>query len=64
MTKKNYTKAANIVRQFREKHSQGGTFADAGVVDHVANQLENSFVELFSDDNSRFDAHKFRQACK
>lgn len=64
MTRKNYIKAANIVKEFRQKHSQGGTFADAGVVDHVGNQLENSFVEFFSDDNPRFDVATFRKACK
>lgn len=64
MTKKNFIKAASIVREFREKHSQGGFFKQIDAVNHVADQIENSFVEFFSDDNPRFDAHKFRQACK
>ena len=65
MTKKNYAKAAEIVRDFRNRHSKGGTFKEAGVVDEVANQIENSFIEFFNaDDNPRFDVNKFRQACR
>ncbi len=64
MTKKDFERAALVVRTFREKHSEGGTFKDKDVVEEVALQLEISFVDLFSSGPHRFDSYRFRQSCR
>lgn len=48
MTKKDYEKAAQIVQKKRKA---------------TAKEVENAFVELFRDDNPRFDEERFRFAC-
>jgi hypothetical protein len=53
MTKKDYQKAAEIVRKIRP--------AECGT--HQLT-VENAFVKLFQNDNSRFDEKRFRTACK
>lgn len=53
MTKKDYIKAAEIVRQDSIKNG-----------DIFSKLMENSFVKLFREDNPRFDESRFRQACK
>jgi hypothetical protein len=49
MIKKNYEKAAKIVRKMKETDFTGA--------------MEDAFVELFQDDNPRFDEERFRFAC-
>ena len=53
MTKKEYTKAAAIVRQDSVKNG-----------DVFSKLMAESFIKLFRDDNPRFDEKRFRQACK
>lgn len=54
MTKKDYEKAASIAQQVgRDDVLRVGQFG--AVVD--------AFVELFVDDNDRFDEMRFRRAC-
>lgn len=50
MHKKDYLKAVKIVHTFAKAHER-----------YI---LETAFVELFSDDNSKFDEDKFREACQ
>lgn len=51
MTKKDYIKAANIVKE--TKHEK----------EAVRTLLANSFVELFRGDNPRFNQDRFLTAC-
>jgi hypothetical protein len=53
MTKKDYQKAAEIVKQ--DSISNGDIFSRL---------MEESFVKLFRNDNPRFDERRFRTACK
>ena len=53
MTKKDYIKAAEIVRQDSKKNG-----------DVFSKLMEESFVQLFRNDNARFDEKRFREACK
>ena len=53
MHKKDYIKAAEIVRVHYEKQYPIRAFI-----------IEGAFVRLFMSDNSRFDEKKFRDACK
>ncbi len=53
MTKKDYIKAAEIVRQ--DAKQNGDVFSKL---------MEESFVKLFRQDNPRFDEKRFREACK
>lgn len=55
MTKKDYIKAATIVKNYQANKKPGQL---------SLNFLENAFVELFLYDNPRFDENRFRQACK
>lgn len=53
MTKKEYTKAAEIVRQDITKNG-----------DVFSKLMMESFIKLFKNDNPRFDEKRFREACK
>lgn len=53
MTKKDYEKAASIVREFRAARSP-----------EVGGCVEAAFVRLFTDSASRFDEVRFRAACE
>jgi len=55
MTKKDYIKAAKMIRT---QMSWGAT--KKGANDTVV----QAFTEFFRDDNPRFDEKRFRQACK
>jgi hypothetical protein len=55
MTKKDYTKAAKMIRT---QMSWGAT--KKGANDTVV----QAFTEFFREDNPRFDEDRFRQACK
>lgn len=52
MHKKHYEKAAEIVRQYALR-------ADATF--HI---VQNSFIELFESEDSRFDRKRFQDACE
>lgn len=55
MTRKDYIKAAKMIR----------TQMSWGATKHGANDtVVQDFTEFFRDDNPRFDANRFRQACK
>jgi len=62
MTKKDYEKAAAIVRRTsartRSPSAEGWLSGPA-----LAMELCDAFVELFASDNPRFDEARFRQAC-
>ncbi len=53
MSKKDYEKAAAIVREM----------AAAGASTVEVSLVATAFVRLFSGDNPRFDAQRFMQAC-
>lgn len=53
MTKKDYIKAAELVR--KDTKQNGDIFSKL---------MEESFVKFFRNDNPRFDEKRFRQACK
>ena len=55
MTKKDYEKAADIVMRL-----PSNTKATRATAETVC----ESFVKFFADDNPRFDASRFREACK
>lgn len=53
MTKKNYEKAAKLIRK---------RFYKPGNKQHST--MVTTFVEFFKDDNPRFDEERFRFACQ
>lgn len=64
MTKKNYEKAAQIVVKKRQAARKFLAGSDAfRNLYQASNAMEEGFVELFQDDNPRWDEEKFRFAC-
>ena len=61
MTKKDYIRAAEIVRNVRVMAYEFDS--DADDVDPSA-FVEDAFVTFFTHDNPRFDETRFREACK
>ena len=59
MSKKDYIRAAEIVREFRD-----GLFPTREFNELVASHIEQAFVDLFSSTNSRFDQERFIEACR
>ena len=57
MTKKDYIRAANLVKTRLANQKKNSKLLDMSF-------LEDAFVELFQSDNPRFDERRFRQACK
>jgi len=57
MTKKDYIRAANLVKTRLTNQKKNSKLLDMSF-------LEDAFVELFQSDNPRFDERRFRQACK
>lgn len=53
MTKKEYSKAAEMVRKDRLNYGEA-----------VGQLIMETFVSFFQNDNPRFDENRFRQACK
>jgi len=67
MTKKDYIKAAKMVKQMRmDAHSTSRSIGPKQRLyeENVSVEMEDSFVKLFQDNNPRFDEKRFRQACK
>ena len=71
MSKKNYEKAAAIVRAHRSKALESRTrgpyfapHATQALYSAVADGVEEAFVILFSDDNPSYDVSRFRAACR
>jgi hypothetical protein len=67
MTKKDYIKAAKMVKEMRvSAHSTSRSIGPKQRLyeENVSVEMEDSFVKLFRDDNPRFDENRFRQACK
>lgn len=66
-TKKTFVKAASIAQRWHiaalDAKTSGDVEAEAG---HgvVAYSVQEAFIALFRDDNPRFDADRFREACK
>lgn len=58
MTKKDYEKAAKIVRRFRVNTP------DHWIEPLISSSMEDGFIELFKNDNPRFDEKRFCAACK
>jgi len=54
MTRKDYIKAADMIKEFRE-HTE---------IPEIASSMENVFAKFFREDNYRFDEKRFRDACK
>jgi hypothetical protein len=78
MSKKDFEKAAAIVRQHRKEasassqHYRGSgpsTWTKEQRADYdraltIADAIEESFVMLFSNDNPNYDSYRFRKACR
>ena len=60
MGKKEYERAAEIVREFRAEHGSGD------MSEGIAAHIEKSFMDLFNtfDSRGRFDNQRFIQACR
>lgn len=56
-TKKDYERAAKIVREFRLHN------LEYAATDRCADLIQESFVRFFQDENPRFDEKRFRAAC-
>ncbi len=64
MTKKDYVKAAKIVREvvtIANEHPLGYERMTGNL---KAEAMMDAFIALFRDDNPNFDETKFREACK
>ena len=65
MTKKDYVKAAEITKSYREfavsVQRAGQVTASAAA---QADAVEAAFVALFRNDNPAFDVERFRAACR
>ena len=57
MTRRDYERAARIVREYREHHK-------SRVANGIATYWEDAYIALFEEDNPRFDQTKFRAACQ
>jgi len=64
MTRKDYNRAAKIVRDYRTTFSKPGMGRSHDEVQKTTDAIENAFVDFFQEDNPRFDAYTFRQLCK
>jgi hypothetical protein len=64
MSKKNYEKAAAIVRAWREAEIGESPVKRAGATVTAASVIEEAFVLLFKDDNPSYDVARFRAACR
>ena len=58
MTKRDYEKAAEIVRNSPIAHDTDKEIYSPAIY------IMQAFVELFSNDNPRFDAARFKKACE
>ena len=56
MTRKNYIKAAEIVRDMARQ--------DRGAKIKYAGALQQAFARLFAEDSGNFDRDRFRSACQ
>ena len=54
MTKKEYIKAAELIKEF-DRQSE---------IKEIGSVMTNIFAKFFRNDNPRFDEKRFRQACK
>jgi hypothetical protein len=59
MTKRVFEKAALVVRAWREAEIGEGPVRVAGRDLWVSNAIEEAFVQLFQEDNPRFDRARF-----
>jgi hypothetical protein len=57
LNRKDYEKAAKIVRKYRVDTSA------YKINPLISSSMEDGFIELFQDDNPRFDEERFRFAC-
>ena len=71
MTRKDYEAAAKIVRDLRKSKMMKLPNTSKGLAHRAAhcgyvmsvNSVALAFVQLFSDDNPRFDRGRFEEAC-
>lgn len=66
MHKKDYVKAANIVREMRKEALKAGEQhgdTERFYREKFSTAVTNAFVKLFDGDNPRFDKEKFISAC-
>ncbi len=60
MTKKDYIKISKVIKE----HTRGAD-SDDGYQGHIAHYvLVEKLSDVFLSDNDRFDADKFKKACK
>jgi hypothetical protein len=69
MTKKDYVRFARVLKDARANLVSGALDANASaaavtVVEAVIATIEDEMVTAFRADNDRFDAARFRQACR
>ena len=64
MTKKNFEKAAAIVRAHRDLLSGETNSSRITTIVQTADAIEDAFVMLFANDNPHYDVARFRVACR
>lgn len=67
MTKKDYIKAAKMVKEMRVEARATSRVIGAKqrlYEENVSTEVEDAFAKFFRNDNPRFDEKRFRQACK
>lgn len=67
MTKKDYIKAAKIVKEIRSEAADTRRVIGASqrlYQENVSFEVEDAFVLFFQNDNPLFDERRFRQACQ
>jgi len=67
MTKKDYIKAAKMVKEMRaEAQATSRTIGAKQRLyeENVSSEMEDVFAKFFRNDNPRFDEKRFREACK
>ena len=64
MTRKDYEQVAQAIARVRadRKAPNGGLLPLE--VRHTIEEIEDRLIQIFSDDNPRFDHEKFLRACK
>jgi hypothetical protein len=67
MHRKDYIKAAELIKAKRVE-ARGTTHPKDGsqrvYEENVATEMEETFIQFFSNDNPRFDKKRFSQACQ
>jgi hypothetical protein len=64
MTRKHYEQFANMMSQLNGLQHGAQTPREQAIVNGVLATVENALVSILGRDNERFDAKRFRGACR